>query len=622
MMSFRSTRRDALKGFALTCGVAFMGALGCSEEPEVIAEFRHGVASGDPEATAVIIWTRVTAPGEASVFWQVARDEAFTDIVSKGEAFAKSAGDYTVKVDVRGLEPGHGYFYRFLSGKAVSPVGRTRTLAAKDATKLRLGVISCSHYGFGFYNVYRELAKETDLDAIVHLGDYIYEYGPDGYGGPEAKEIGREQEPPHEIVTLDDYRTRFSQYRRDADLQAAHAAAPFITIWDDHETANNSWSGGAQNHQPDTEGKWETRRDAALRAYFEWMPMRDPKPGEAFYRLHRTYEMGALATLHLIETRLTARSDEVSYEDDMVYFETAYDVSDPQAPLVLSAEDARSLPAGQVERLRTPWRESDGAAVTDYKQVREWTDTSLPEGYIYKPDLARFREDVLGDSARELLGEAQLGWLAGELKAARANDVPWQILGNQVIMARMDAPDFTVAFPPEVIEPAIRDNPYTRQWVERTKLRLPINPGAWDGYPASRQRLYETVREAEANLVVLSGDSHQFWANDLRETPGGRRVGVEFGTSSVSSKGGYDYLAADPRVYDIAEETLLRDVPEIVYCETRHRGFILLEITAEAVEADYRAVSTVRSRDYTSSSLKRLRVIREGPGELSDIVPI
>jgi len=599
-----------------------MSTSGCSEAPAVPVEFLHGVASGDPEETAVIIWTRATATAEVSLLWQVAKDEYFDEIVSEGEASAKPSSDYTVKVDVRGLEPGKSYFYRFLSGETVSPVGRTRTLASKDATKLRLGAISCSHYGFGFYNVYRELAKEPHLDAIVHLGDYIYEYGPDGYGGDVAKEIGREHEPPHEIVTLEDYRTRFSQYRRDADLQAAHAAAPFITIWDDHETANNSWSGGAQNHQPGTEGKWETRRDAALRAYFEWMPMREPKPGESFYRLHRTYKMGELATLHLIETRLTARSAEVSYDDDMVYFETAYDISNPAAPVALSEEEVWSLPPPQIVRVKTPWRESDGIAETDYAKAREWADTGLPGGYFYKPDLERFRAEVLGNPARNFLGDEQMSWIGGELKASRARNVPWQILGNQVIMARMDAPDYTVAFPPEVIAPAIRDNEYTRRWVERTRLRLPINPGAWDGYPVSRQLFYDAVREAEANLVVLTGDSHQFWANDLRETPGGRRIGVEFGTSSVSSKGGYDYLAADPRVYDIAEETLLREVPEIVYCDTRHRGYILLEIDAEAVEAEYKAVSTVRSRDYTVSSLKRLRVTREGPGSLSDIVPV
>lgn len=618
-MGLRPTRRDTLKGFAFIGGAALAGTTGCSEDPDIPVEFLHGVASGDPEANAVIIWTRVTAPSEVRIHWQVATDESFADLVSEGEASAKASNDYTVKVDVRGLEPGHSYVYRFVSGTAVSPVGRTRTLAAKDATKLRLGVVSCAHYGFGFYNVYRELAKEPDLDAILHLGDYIYEYGPEGYGGDVAKEIGREPEPPHEIVTLEDYRARFSQYRRDADLQAAHAAAPFITIWDDHETANNSWSGGAQNHQPDTEGKWEARRDAALRAYFEWMPMRDPKPGEAFHRLHRSYKMGELATLHLIETRLTARSEEISYEDDMVYFETPYDISNPQAPVALSAEEAAALPASQIEILKTPWRQNDDAAVTEYTQVRKWAEAGLPDGYTYKPDLERFRKDVLGNPSRELLGEAQLDWLAGELKESRARNVPWQILGNQVMMARMDAPDFTTAIPSGMLEPAIRGNPFTRRWVERTRLRLPVNPGSWDGYPASRQRFYDAVRAAEANLVVLSGDSHQFWANDLRETPGGKRIGVEFGTSSVSSKGGYDYLAADPRVYNIAEETLLRDVPEIVYCETRHRGFILLEIDREAVQANYVAVSTVRSRDYEKIPLKRLRVTRNGPGELSDI---
>lgn len=618
----RPTRRDALKGLAIGGGVVLVDGPARAEAPAPIVEFLHGVASGDPEPSAVVIWTRVTSESDVSVRWQISGDADFAGIVSEGEATARAASDYTVKVDVRGLEPGQGYFYRFIAGEVVSPIGRTRTLAGKDATKLRLGVVSCAHYGFGFYHVYRELSKAPDLDAIVHLGDYIYEYGPDGYGGDVAKEIGREHEPPHEIVTLQDYRTRFSQYRRDPDLQAAHAAAPFITIWDDHETANNAWVGGAQNHQPDTEGAWETRRDAALRAYFEWMPMRDPEPGQAFHTLHRTYEMGNLATLHLIETRLTARSDEVDYEDDMVFLETIYDLSDPMAPKPVSEATAAALPAERIERIRTPYNDQDGAPVLDYARARSWAAVGLPNGYAYRPDTERFRREVLGDPARQLLGDAQLNWLKEGLKSSRAKGIPWQILGNQVIMARMDAPDYTTAFPEEVIEPAIRDNPYTRQWVERTKLRLPINPGAWDGYPAARQRLYAAVREAGANFVVLSGDSHQFWANDLRETPGGERIGVEFGVSSVSSKGGYDYLAVDPRVYDIAEETLLRDVPEIVYCETRRRGFIILEIEADAVHADYMAISTVKSRDYTTTRLRRFRVRQESAGHLSAIEPV
>ncbi|MDO9127507.1 MAG: alkaline phosphatase D family protein, partial [Parvibaculum sp.] len=551
--------------------------------------------------------------------WQMAHDLDFLDIAAEGDATAQGANDHTVKIDARGLESGQKYFYRFVAGDVASPTGRTRTLPGDDAVKVRLGVVSCSHYSFGFYNVYKELSKDADLDAIVHLGDYIYESGVDGYGGDVGAELDRLHEPPHEIMTLDDYRKRFSQYRLDPDLQAAHAAAPFIAIWDDHETANNSWSGGAQNHKPETHGAWSLRRDAALRAYFEWMPIRDPKPGEAFHRLHRTYQLGNLASLHVIETRLTARSEEVSYDAQMTYFEISYDVSDPEAAKPLSNPDAAALDVDLIEKLKTPFSEADGSPVLDYALARAWALEGLPEGYVYRPDTDRFRREVLADPSREILGPSQLAWLEDGLKTSRASGTPWQILGNQVIMARMDAPDYTRAFPPDVIEPAVRDNPYAKRWIDRTAMRLPINPDAWDGYPAARQRVYDAVRAAEANLVVLTGDTHHFWANDLRETPGGRRIGVEFATSSVSSKGGYDYIAADPRVYDIAEETLVREVPEIVYCETRHRGFIVLEIEADAVHADYMAVSTVRSREYTATRLRRFRVQRESEGLLSEI---
>lgn len=423
------------------------------------------------------------------------------------------------------------------------------------------------------------------------------------------------------MVTLADYRTRFAQYRRDPDLQAARASAPFITMWDDHETANNAWVAGAQNHQPDKEGPWDKRRDAAIRAYFEWMPMRDPKPGEAFYSLHRTNEMGQLATLHTIETRLTARSEEVDYEGQMIWFETHYDVAGKSYPKPITPEAAAKLPASRVATLKTPHSNINDEPVHDYARASAWATSGLPEGFAYKADTDRFRAEVLGDPKRTLMGPAQLQWLKDGMKTSRAKGIPWQILGNQVVMARMDAPDFTVAFPPEVIAPALT-NPYNKLWVERTKYRLPISPGAWDGYPAARQRLYEAVREAEANFIVLSGDSHQFWANDLRETPEGKRIGIEFATSSGASKGGYDYLAADPRVYDIAEETLMREVPEIIYCEARHRGYILLEVEAERVSADYITVSTVRSNDYESIHLRRFEVTQEAAGALSALKTI
>lgn len=618
-----ATRREALKALAAGGGVAAL-SLPIFAAPTSSAQstpFQHGVASGDPEAQAVILWTRVTVEdaGDATLLWQVATDDTFKNLVLEGECVARASHDHTAKVDARGLKAGHRYAYRFLLGDILSPTGFTRTLAGADASRLTLGVVSCSHFGFGFFNAYRELSKRDDLDAIVHLGDYIYEYGPDGYGGDVAKEIGREHEPAHEILTLADYRVRFAQYRRDPDLQAAHAAAPFITMWDDHETANNSWVAGADNHDPEKEGSWEARRDAALRAYFEWMPMRDPKPGEAFYSLHRTYEMGRLASLHTIETRLTTRSQEVNYENKMLYAETHYDTSNVDYPIPVSHETASLLPKAYVEVLKTPFAESDGTPIYDYARAKAWATSSLPKGYFYRPDTDRFRREILGDPKRTLMGAAQLGWLTQEMKVSRAKGTPWQILGNQVVMARMDAPNFAKAFPKDVIAPAIAINKYNRQWVERTKLGLPISPGAWDGYPADRQRLYKAVREAEANFIVLSGDSHQFWANDLRETPQGDRIGIEFATSSVSSKGGYDYLAADPRVYDIAEEVLLRDVSEIHWCDTRHRGFIVLEVTAESIYADYMAVSNVRSRTYTVKRLRRFQVSQESPGVLSGL---
>lgn len=616
--SVTPTRRDALKGLAVGGAATLLHTPSRADTPDTAPLFLHGVASGDPEATAVVIWTRVTTASDVLLKWQMSEDADFTKLVTSGEVQARAAQDFTAKVDVRGLKAGSRYYYRFLAGKTISPVGTTRTLADANATKLRLGVVSCSHYGFGFFNVYKELAKQPDLDAIIHLGDYIYEYGPDGYGGDVAAEIGREVEPPHEIVTLADYRTRFAQYRRDPDLQAAHASTPFITIWDDHETANNSWMNGAQNHQPDTEGPWLKRRDDAIRAYFEWMPIRDPKPGEAFYTLHRTYEMGRLATLHTIETRLTARSEQVDYDKQMIWFETHYDMTDASNPVPVTAAKATKLPATKVVKLKTPYSNIDGLPVYDYTRAKTWSENGLPDDYSYKADTKRFRAEVLNAPKRTMLGAAQLAWLKDGLKASRAKGIPWQILGNQVVMARMDAPDFTKAFPPDVIAPALT-NPFTRRWIERTKYRLPISPDAWDGYPAARQRLYETVDEAKANFIVLAGDSHQFWANDLRKTPQGKRIGIEFATSSISSKGGYDYLAADPRVYDIAEKTLLRDVPEIVYCETRHRGYILLEVEADKVSADYIAVSTVRSRDYEPIHLRRFEVTHEAPGALSPL---
>ncbi len=206
------------------------------------------------------------------VRWVVAADPAMKSIVARGEGPTAAARDYTVKVDVTGLLPSTTYYYRFEIDGARSPTGRTRTLAAGAATRVRLGVVSCSNYPFGYFNAYGALAKRPDLDAIVHLGDYIYEYANGGYG--DGLPLGRVPSPDKEIVALADYRQRHAQYKTDPDLQEVHRQHPFIVVWDDHELTNNAWHGGAENHNPaEGEGDWFVRRNAAVQAFFEWMPI-------------------------------------------------------------------------------------------------------------------------------------------------------------------------------------------------------------------------------------------------------------------------------------------------------------------------------------------------------------
>jgi alkaline phosphatase D len=271
--------------------------------------FLHGVASGDPLPDGVLLWTRVTPTSDAlpgsgrgpdvAVGWEVAEDRAFARIVARGTTTATGASDHTVKVDVRGLRPATAHWFRFTAGDTVSPVGRTRTTPATDAATpgVRFGVVSCANWEAGYFSAYRHLAARADLDAVLHLGDYLYEYGTGGY--PAEEHVVRQHEPRHEIVSLADYRTRHATYKTDADLQALHAAHPVIAIWDDHEMANDAWSGGAENHTPGAEGEWAARVAAAKQAYFEWMPVRASTEGTVYRRLR----FGTLADLHLLDLR-------------------------------------------------------------------------------------------------------------------------------------------------------------------------------------------------------------------------------------------------------------------------------------------------------------------------------
>lgn len=273
--------------------------------------FYHGVASGDPLADRVIIWTRITPDSgnymPKTVSWKVATDTSFLTIVKSGTVVTDSSKDYTVKVDVTGLQAGTTYYYVFGENGYYSLIGRMRT-ASNDANHLRFAVVSCNNYEAGFFNGFKKISQRNDLDAILHLGDYIYEYEPKGYGDSLT---GRFVEPKKEIITEGDYRTRYSVYRLDADLRAAHQQQTFISIWDDHESTNDSYKDGAENHQPN-EGDWQTRKAISKKVYFEWMPIREATDN----KIYRKISYGNLLDLIMLDTRLEGRVKPPTNFDD------------------------------------------------------------------------------------------------------------------------------------------------------------------------------------------------------------------------------------------------------------------------------------------------------------------
>jgi alkaline phosphatase D len=306
--------------------------------------FRHGVASGDPLTDAVVIWTRVSAGDlPVPVSWKLARDPALSEIVAEGEVEASPAADFTVKVDVGGLEPGGVYHYGFEAGGEASDVARTRTLPGDEVERLRFAACSCAKFNAGFFNAYARIAEREDLDFLLHLGDYIYEasQNPPPPQTPSPS-MGRDFEPFDECRTLADYRTRYAQYHRDPDVQALHLALPIIPALDDHELADGAWRGGADNHDPERDGPWEERKAAAFQARAEWLPTRDPDPADPS-RVFRSVGVGDLADIMLLDIR--SRRDQPALEPEM---------SDP-ARTMLGAEQKAWL-LGELGSSTAAWR--------------------------------------------------------------------------------------------------------------------------------------------------------------------------------------------------------------------------------------------------------------------------
>lgn len=282
--------------------------LDCSEP------FYHGVASGDPLGDAVIIWTRVTPQDFSSpvaVEWRMATDTSMTNIVNSGSLLTDNTKDFTVKVDVTGLQPDTYYFYEFTALGANSARGRTKTAPTGAVDSLRFAVVSCANLEAGYFNAYEAITEKNDVEAVLMLGDYIYEYEEGGYS-PNSN-VDRVFDPTNEILSLSDYRLRYSVYHMDRNLQKLHQNFPWICVWDDHESANNSWMDGAENHNTG-EGLWSDRKTAAMQAYFEWLPIRPKAPGN--YEIFRSFEYGNLVDLMMVDTRLHGREEQGVNEND------------------------------------------------------------------------------------------------------------------------------------------------------------------------------------------------------------------------------------------------------------------------------------------------------------------
>lgn len=560
------TRRDFIKASAAGFGSVVISSslLGCSSDtaqPEPLpyrVQFLHGVASGDPTADAIILWTRLSADATTvPVQWQLAEDKYFTRVIRSGDTTTSALSDYTVKIDVRDLNAGTEYYYRFRAGTVTSATGRTKTLPAAGVSAVKLAVFSCSNYPAGYFHVYAKAAEITELDAVIHLGDYIYEYGENGYASENAAALNRQSLPTTEILSLADYRARYAQYRSDVALQRLHATAPFIAVWDDHEISNDTWRDGAENHQPD-EGDFTARKLAALKAYFEWMPIR-PVAANDELTIYRQFEFGDLVNLLMLDTRVIGRDQQLSYASYTDPVSGQLDSARFSADL--SQANRTLLGSDQLQWLLDKLQQSDARWQLLGQQVLM--------GRMLLPAAIATQQLSISDFA-ELAGLAQL--------AARAQAGDPTLTADQLAYLQANQARLT----PEVI--ALLQLP-----------PIPYNLDAWDGYPAERERILSAVSSAGKKLLVLAGDTHNAWANHL-DLADGTPVGVELATSSVTSPGLEQYIGIADRVAAAATEAgLVQLVPGLQYSNVYDRGFMLLNITRDTMRCDWIYIDSILS---------------------------
>ena len=589
-----NSRRDFIIQLSSVSATLASGGIlsACGSDSAPMVNFNCGVASGDPSLDGLVIWTYARY-ADASLMnnsvalkYELATDNAFTNVVKSGDANATSATGFTVKVNLSGLKPGTDYFYRFTSGFFKSGVGKTRTLPSMDAKQVKLAVFSCTLYSAGFFNAYAEAAK-SDAQFAIHLGDYIYEYGsdPSKFGNTDllnkssASALSRVALPANDIVSLDDYRTRYAQYRSDPNLQVLHASMPWITVWDDHEFANNAFMTGAENHDPKTQGDWNTRKNNAAQAYHEWLPNRnDPLDAANRFKIYRRFDFANILSLHMLDTRIEGRVQQYAN------YGTAVSVAD------------------------------------------------------YQPYISGLTTG--SDINRTMISATQLDWLQ---KGFASSTAKWQVLGNQDIMAKIWWPANVltslgaVYFNPSAANQAAFSQSVTDYLTAKmtqalggsltatqTALldptanpKLPYNLDAWDGYPLNRELVLQSVQALNKPLITLSGDSHNAWFAQLT-TLKGQKVGVEFAGSSVTSPGfeSLGLASIAPALDGSINSKQWIDgngknfgmIDDLNFIDTKSRGYLMMTFTLDNVKGEYIYLDTVVSNTYKSSIGKTITV--------------
>jgi len=551
-------RRDFLRMSAILAGsAALTTVVGCASSADAVSatrpvnpvpvQFLHGVASGDATADALILWTRATPPagftGTLQLLVEVSPVADFSRERQSALVTTSAASDFCCKVDFTGLQSGRTYFYRFSDSRNSSVIGRSRTLPVGPLASARFAVVSCSNFPAGYFHVYDALAKQ-ELDAVIHLGDYIYEYPHDGYATEHAKALGRSfaEDNQGEIIQLDDYRKRYARYRTDVALQAVHQQHLFLLVWDDHEICNDAWMHGAENHGAD-EGAFDARKLAALQAYFEWMPIRPRvQQGEPLYR---AVQYGDLARILLLDSRVIGREAPADW---------AQATDNQQRELMLNR-----VYAANRQLLGTT---QQGWLQTQFQQVAQQGCWAVLAQQVLMSRMALPAEILTGLATP---GPAMLTQLReyAALKQQAAAQLP-----------------LTEAQQQRLAQPL-----------------LPYNLDAWDGYPAAREAVYQAAAGLTKPLIVLAGDTHNAWTSSLRDASG-RAVGVELATASVSSPGIETYLQlSDAEVREMA--TLLPQlITELDQCDLQQRGYLLIELTAAQTKAQWWFVSDILQAVY------------------------